>query len=64
MHITTDYLNMEEKVVVANSKVESVEVECSKLRKDLIVAMNERNDANEKIKELTEALHVEKVLVI
>ena len=64
MHITTDYLNMEEKVVVANSKVESVEVECSKLRKDLIVAMNERNDANEKIKELTEALHVEKALII
>ena len=41
MRITTDYLNMEEKVVVANSKVESVEVECSRLRKDLIVAMNE-----------------------
>ena len=50
--------------MVANSKVESVEVECSKLRKDLIVAMNERTDVNEKIKELTEALHVEKVLVI
>ena len=62
--ITIDNLNTEEKVVVANSKVESVEVECSKLRKDLIVAMNERNDMNEKIKELTEALHVEKVLVI
>ena len=41
LRITTDYLNMEEKVVVANSKVESVEVECSRLRKDLIVAMNE-----------------------
>ena len=64
MCITIDNLNTEEKVVVANSKVESVEVECSKLRKDLIVAMNERNDMNEKIKELTEALHVEKVLVI
>ena len=49
---------MEEKVVVANSKVESVEVECSKLRKDLIVAMNE------KIKELTKALHVEKAFVV
>ena len=55
---------MEEKVVVANSKVEFVEVECSKLRKDLIVAMNEQNDTNEKIKELTEALHVEKALII
>jgi len=44
--------------------VEFVEVECSKLRKDLIVAMNERNDTNEKIKELTEALRVEKELVV
>ena len=60
----TDYLNMEEKVVVANWKVESVEVECFKLRKDLIVAMNERNDTNGKIKELTETLRVEKELVV
>ena len=64
MHITTDYLNMEEKVVVATSKVESMEVECSQLKKDLIAVMNERNDANQKIKELTKALHVEKVLVV
>ena len=62
--MTTEYLNMEEKVVVANSKMESVEVECSKLRKDLIATKNETNDANQKIRELTEALHVEKVLVI
>ena len=55
---------MEEKVVVATSKVESVEVECSQLKKDLIAVMNERNDANQKIKELTKALRVEKVLVI
>ena len=64
MHITTDYLNVEEKVVVATSKVESVEVECSQLKKDLIAVMNERNDANQKIKELTKALRVEKVLVV
>ena len=55
---------MEEKVVVATSKVESVEVECSQLKKDLIAIMNERNDANQKIKELTKALRVEKVLVV
>nr|POF02971.1 hypothetical protein CFP56_72213 [Quercus suber] len=29
LHITTDYLNVEEKVVVATSKAESVEAECS-----------------------------------
>lgn len=50
--------------MVTNLKVEPVEVECSQLRKDLIVAMNERNEAHKKIKELTEALHVEKTLVV
>ena len=46
MRITTDYLDTEEKVVVATLKAESVKVECSKLKKDLIVVMNKRNDAN------------------
>ena len=59
----TDYLNVEEKVVMATSKAESVEVEFSQLKKDLIVAMNKRNDANRKIKELIEALRVKKALV-
>ena len=59
----TDYLNVEEKVVMATSKAESIEVEFSQLKKDLIVAMNKRNDANRKIKELIEALRVKKALV-
>jgi len=50
--------------VVANSKLESVEAENSKLRKDLIAAMDETNKANEKIKELNKALRVEKMLVV
>ena len=50
--------------MVANSKLEFVEVKSSKLRKDLIVAMDETSKANEKIKELSEALRVEKMLVI
>ena len=62
--IDDDYLNTEEKVVVANSKLESIEAENSKLRKDLIVAMDETNKANEKIKELNKALRVEKMLVV
>ena len=62
--MTTDYIGNEEKVVVANSKLESVEAESSKLRKDLIEAINETNKAKEKIKELNEALKVEKMLVI
>ena len=49
--------------MVANSKVESVEVESSRLSKDLIEAMDEPTKANGKIKELNEALKVEKLLV-
>ena len=60
----TDYLNSEEKVVVANSKVDSVEAESSKLRKDLIEAMDQSTKTKEKVKKLKEALKVEKKLVI
>lgn len=60
----TDYLNTEEKVVVTNSEFESIKVESSKLRKDLIATMDETNKANEKIIELTKALHMEKALVV
>lgn len=51
-----DFLSTEEKVILVNSKLESVEAENSKLRKDLIATMDETNKANEKIKELNEAL--------
>nr|POE58447.1 glutathione s-transferase t3 [Quercus suber] len=64
LRITTDYLSMEEKIVMASSKAESVKAECSQLKKDLITAMNERNEANQRVKELTESLRVEKALVI
>ena len=50
--------------MVANSELEYVEAESLKLRKDLIVAMDETKKANEKIRELTKALRVEKVLVV
>nr|POE60408.1 hypothetical protein CFP56_33329 [Quercus suber] len=62
--LTTDYLSIEVKVVVVNSKLESVETKSSKLRKDLIFSMDETNKANEKIRELNEALQMEKALVV
>ena len=64
MRLTTDYLSSEEKLVVANSKVDFVKAESSKLRKDLIKAMDQATKANEKVKELKDALKVEKMLVI
>nr|POE82781.1 hypothetical protein CFP56_19693 [Quercus suber] len=62
--LTMDYLNSEEKVAVANSKVDSIKAESSKLRKDLIKAMDQSTRAKEKVKELKEVLKVEKKLVI
>ena len=59
-----DYLNSEEKVVAANSKVDSIEAESLKLRKDLIEAMDQSTKVKENVKELKEALNVEKTLVI
>ena len=50
--------------MVANSKLKFVEVESSKLRKDLIKAIDEIDKAKEKIKELSKELRVEKMLVI
>lgn len=64
LRLATDYLIIKEKVVVVNSKLESIEVESSELRKDLIEAMDKVNKAKEKIKELNEALKVEKMLVV
>ena len=59
-----DYLNSEEKVVVAKSKVDSIKAESSKLSKDLIEATDQSTKAKKRVKELKEALKVEKKLVI
>ncbi|KAL0004881.1 hypothetical protein SO802_012442 [Lithocarpus litseifolius] len=40
LHLTTDYLATEEKVVTANSRVKATEAESSRLWKDLIEAMD------------------------
>ena len=42
--------------MVANSKVDSVEVKSSRLRKDLIEATDQSTKAQEKVKQLKEAL--------
>lgn len=64
IHITIEYLTNEERVVMANSKVEALEVESSKLRKDLIIAMDGWNKVKEKLKALTDKLQVEKLLTM
>ena len=64
LHVTTEYLFMEERVVMANSKAKSLEAETSRLRKDLINAMEKGNVAKVKIKSLGMELKVEKALTM
>lgn len=49
---------------MVDSKVEALEAESSKLRKDIISAIQEGNSAKEKVKALTEELRVEKLLTV
>ena len=63
MHITSQYLENEEKAVVTTSKVEALEAKASGLRKDLIEAMDANNASKEKIKTLSKQLSVEKLLM-
>ena len=49
--------------MVANSKVEVLEVEGSRLRRDLIAVMDDSNASKEKLKALSEEFNVEKLLV-
>ena len=63
MHITSQYLLNEEKAMVANSKVEALEAEGSRLRRDLIAIMDNSNVSKEKLKALSKELNAEKLLV-
>ena len=59
LHITFEYLSQETKVVSAVSRVEALEVENSKLKKDLIIAMGEANAMKEKLKVIWDDLRAE-----
>ena len=58
LHLTSEYLASEAKVESTQSYVTTLEAENSKLKKELIVAMNDANLAKEKLKTLTEELRV------
>lgn len=57
-----EYLVNKEKVVLANSKTESLEVEMLKMRKDLIASVDESNPEKECLKVVTEELKTKKKL--
>ena len=59
LYITLEYLASEAKVEFARSHALSLEAENSKLRKELIAAMDDANQAKEKLRTLTDELRVE-----
>ena len=60
IHIMLEYLSHEAKVASVGSKVEALEVENAKLRRELISTMDEANIAKEKAKALANDLRAEK----
>ena len=64
LHLTSEYLAQEAKVESALSHVTTLEAENSKLKKELIAAMNEANLAKEKVKTLTDELRTEQQLTL
>ena len=64
LHLTLEYLALEAKVESARSYGTTLEAENSKLKKELIVAMNKANLVKEKLKTLTEELRVERELTM
>lgn len=63
LHISVEYLRNEEKAVVANSKVNVLEVEASKLRKDPIIVMDGITTVKERLKVVSDELIMEKALM-
>ena len=56
LHIISEYFTQETKVASAVSKVEALEAKNSKLKKDLIAAMDEANTMKGKIKVMEDDL--------
>ena len=59
LHNTSKYLASEAKVEFARSHASSLEAENSKLKKELIVDMNNTNLAKKKLRTLTDELRVD-----
>ena len=60
INITSEYMSQEAKAMSVGSKVEALEAENSKLRKEFIFAMDEANTTKEKAKVLADNLRAER----
>ena len=64
LHLTSEYLTHKAKIALAVSRMEALEVENSKLKKDLIAVMDEANSIKEKAKVLGDDLRAERQLTV
>ena len=64
LHITLKYLSKEAKVTSVVSRMEALEAKNSKLKKDLITAMDKANTIKAKAKVLFDDLRAEKKLTL
>ena len=64
LHITIEYLTQEVKFAFVMSRMEALEAKNSKLKKDLIVAMDEANTSKEKAKTLSDDLKAQRQLTL
>ena len=64
LHITSEYLTLEAKVAFVMSRMEALEAKNSKLKKDLIVTIDEANTIKEKAKTLSDDLRAERLLTL
>ena len=60
LHLTSEYLASKAEIESAGSHVTTLEAKNSKLKKELIVIMNDANLVNEKLKTLTKEFRVER----
>ena len=64
LHITSELLTQEVNVASVMSRMEALEVENSKLKKNLIVAMDEANIIKEKANTFSDDLRAERQLTL
>ena len=64
LHITSELLTQEANVASVMSRMEALEVENSKLKKNLIVAMDEANIIKEKANTFSDDLRAERQLTL
>nr|POE75252.1 hypothetical protein CFP56_14287 [Quercus suber] len=59
-----DYLTTKEKIIMANSRAEVTKAKGSRLRKDLIEAMDQVTEAKAKLKDISDQLRAQRMLIV